>query len=102
MRSLELGIERVGISLHGVSQEVAQDAVSGLEGELVRRIATFASRAAVLDHADLAEVALGPLTVPANIDAGALRALIADALIGQLLDAYTSAESPSDTPSEVA
>ncbi len=86
MSAIELTIDRVGISLDGVSQEIAAAAMSGLEGELARRLDPLALRAAVFTRTDLAEIALGPLTAPANIDAEGLRALIADALIGRVLD----------------
>lgn len=90
MSLLEFDIDRVGISLHGVSQEVAAEAMSGLEGELARRIDALGARSRA--PGDLAEVALGPLTVASNIDPAALRALIADALVGHVLDASPAAE----------
>lgn len=92
----EYSIERIGLSLHGVSQEIAQEALSGLEGELMRRIDTLAPRPAMLARTDLAEIALGPFNAPANIDAAGLRALIAQAIVGHVLDAHPAAEPQAD------
>jgi hypothetical protein len=88
----EFDVELVGISLHGVSQEIAEEALSGLEGELARRIDALGPRFAWFAPSDLGEIALGPLTAPANVDAGALRGLIADALVGHVLDMYSAPE----------
>jgi len=85
--AIDFDIALVEIALHGVSQEIAETALSGLEGELARRIDAHALRAGTLPRTDLAEVALGPLNVAANIDAAGLRALIAEALVGHVLDA---------------
>jgi hypothetical protein len=99
MSTAKLTIDRVGISLFGVSQEIAEAAVSGLEGELARRIGALPLRAAAHAPVDLAEVALGPITAPARVDAGALRSLIADALVAQVLDAYAgSTQQSAATP----
>jgi hypothetical protein len=89
---LELDIGRVAISLHGVSREIAEDALSGLEGELARRIGAIGPRPDRYAPGDLGEIALGPLTASANIDAAALRALIAEALVGHVLDAARAEE----------
>jgi hypothetical protein len=102
MSAAQLTIDRVGISLFGVSQEIAEAAVSGLEGELARRIGALVLRAAPQAPLDLAEVALGPFTAPANLDAGALRALIADALVGHVLDAYADASPPTSGSPEAS
>ncbi len=97
MSVVEFEIDRVGIDLHGVSQEIAEEALSGLEGELARRIGALGPRPDGLATGDLAEVALGPLTVPSNIDPADLRALIAEALVGHVLDAHPAAEpDPAD------
>ena len=92
----ELDVDLVGISLVGVSQEIAEEALSGLEGELARRIDALGPRLAWFAPGDLGEIALGPLQAEANIDAGALRALIADALVGHVLDAYVAPQADED------
>ena len=95
-----LRIDRVAIDLFGVSQEIAEAALSGLEGELARRIDAVGLRAAQLPRVDLAEVVLGPLTAPANIDPAALRALIADALAGHMFDGDAGTAPRDDVPPE--
>jgi len=96
MSRMEFDIDLVGISLQGISQEIAEEALSGLEGELARRIGALGPRLARSAPGDLGEIALGPLTTRANIDAGALRGLIADALIGHVLDAYAAPQTDAD------
>jgi hypothetical protein len=100
----ELDVDLVGISLTGVSQEIAEEALSGLDGELARRIDALGARLAWFASSDLGEIALGPLAASASIDAGALRSLIADALVGHVLDAHAAApgEGESGAPAEEA
>ena len=102
MSASELSIDRVGISLFGVSQELAEAAVLGLEGELARRIEALTLRGAPHAPVDLAQVALDPLTAPANLDAATLRALIADTLVGQMLGAYAGAAPQETDPTEAS
>jgi hypothetical protein len=92
----EFDVELVSIALHNVSQEIAEEALSGLEGELARRIDALGGRLAWFAPSDLGEIALGPLAAAANIDAGALRGLIADALVGHVLDAYSAPAAGAD------
>ena len=97
MSAIGFDIALVEIALHGVSQEIAETALSGLEGELARRLDALALRAGTLPRNDLAELALGPLSVAANIDAAGLRALIAEALLDHVLDG-----PPSGPPADEA
>jgi hypothetical protein len=100
MSALELEIGRIGIRLQGVSQEIAEEALSKLEGELARRIDALGPQVSGLATADLAEVALGPLIVPVGIDPAGLRSLIADALVGHVLDAYIAPQADEDGASD--
>jgi hypothetical protein len=97
---LRFAVGQVDIALHGVSREIAEDAVSGLEGELARRLDVLAPRAGMAPRTDLADVALGPMTAPANIDAGALRAMIAEALAAHLLDGASEVRQDGDASPE--
>ncbi|MGF1625590.1 MAG: hypothetical protein ACFCVH_11965 [Alphaproteobacteria bacterium] len=75
-------IDRLEIALSGVSTLVAEQAVAGLEAELRRRLGALRGSVAV---ADVPRLSLGPLDLPPQADAAALRGLIADRLLGALL-----------------
>ncbi len=79
--SVHAQIGRIDIALHGVSADLARAAADGLEEELRRRLAAlrpgpgpFARRAGL----GLAELSLSPLILRSTLDAGALRALLAE------------------------
>jgi hypothetical protein len=101
MSTIDLGIGLVEIALHGVSREIAETALSGLEGELARRIDARGPRLDALASTDLADAALGPLTVAANIDSAGLRALIAEALIDHVLDRQADDAEAPDADAEL-
>lgn len=77
--SVRIGIDRLSIALHGVSQDVAEAAVSGLDVELRRRLGGMTRRA--LTSGDLGVISIGPIAAPGTLDPGALRALIAERLV---------------------
>jgi hypothetical protein len=77
--SARIGIDRLSIALHGISREVAEAAVAGLDGELRRRLGGMIGRA--LNSGDLGVISIGPIAAPGTLDPGALRALIAERLI---------------------
>ena len=72
-------IDRLSIGLHGVSAQIAEAAVVGLDAELGRRLGDLVGRA--LATGDLGVVHIGPITGAAVLDAGALRGLIAERLV---------------------
>ncbi len=77
--SARIGIDRLSIALHGVSREVAEAAVAGLDVELGRRLGGMTKRA--LNSGDLGVISIGPIAAPGTLDPGTLRALIAERLI---------------------
>lgn len=82
MSSAMIDIGRLTIALHGVSAEIAEAAVAGLEAALRRRLGSlrlgqsFAVPALRIDAGDL----------PPEADAVALRDLIANRLVTELGD----------------
>ncbi|MBB3191873.1 hypothetical protein [Halomonas cerina] len=82
MSNVDLQLERLQISLHGVSAEVAESAMTGLDEELRRRLGGLS--AADLPLSDQAELALGAIHVQGRIDPAALRGLIAQRLVASL------------------
>ncbi|MGH8265245.1 MAG: hypothetical protein ACRET4_17335 [Steroidobacteraceae bacterium] len=82
--SLSIDIERLSISLHGVSAQVAAAAASGLDGELRRRLGALAGRG--LTSGDLGSVRLGSIAVSGTLDAAQLRGLIVERLLLALTD----------------
>jgi hypothetical protein len=76
---MHLEIDRIRIALHGVSAEVVEAAVIGLEAELGRRLGSPGS-VSRLQPLEIGELSLGPLHSDTVLDAGALRGVIADRL----------------------
>jgi hypothetical protein len=82
MSGAMIEIGRLSIALHGVSAEIAEAAVAGLESALRRRLGSlragrsFAVPTLRVDAVDL----------PSDVDAAALRDLIADRLVETLGD----------------
>ena len=74
-----LHIDRVVISLHGVSSQVVEAAVSGLEQLISRRLGCFTVGGVEPLH--LGDLALPPIHTQTVLDASALRGIIADRLI---------------------
>ena len=87
----ELNIGRVQIALHGVSAQIAQEAVAGLEGELRNRLGILSVYG--MAGADMGELALNPVHSTVVLDADALRALIAE----RLADAIQTRIAAADT-----
>lgn len=77
---MRLEIDRIRIALHGVSAELVEAAVSGLEAELGRRLGGLGSGSR-LQPLDIGELAIGPLHSDTVLDAGALRGVIAERLV---------------------
>lgn len=82
MSGTELRLDRLQVSLSGVSAEIAERAVDGLEAELRRRLGGVSS--SELPWSDQAQLSLGTVHVKGRIDAAALRALIAERLVANL------------------
>lgn len=91
-----IDIGRLSIALHGVSAEVAEAAVAGLDVELRRRLGALTGRALVTG--DLGIIDIGPLA--GTPDPAALRALIAERLVFALsapVTATTTADNAEET-----
>src|SRR5688572_5014687 len=84
MSNVNLDIDRLSISLHGVSAGVAQEAVADLAQELRRRLASLPPQS--LPSLDMGGLAVGPLNASGTLDATSLRDLIADRLVQALFD----------------
>ena len=86
--TISASIERIDIDLHGLSADLVQAAADGLDGELRRRLGDLPLGGRRGAGLAVAELALGPLAVPAGVDAAALRGLLAEriclALQGEL------------------
>jgi len=81
-----IDIDRLSIRVHGVPSTLVEEAVAGLEGELRRRLA--GRRGGVLNTA-VPTLSIGPLDLPARVDAAALRHLLADRLLDAVLGPVT-------------
>ena len=87
-----LDIDRLSITLHGVSADLAAAAVAGLEDALQRRLGGLR-----LDRAGFRrDLHIGPLDLPDRADAATLRELIAE----RLLEAIE--REPASEPEEVS
>ncbi len=86
-----LNIGRVQIALHGVSAQIAQEAVTGLEGALRSRLGMLQVHG--MAGVDMGELSLNPVHSTVVMDANALRALIAE----RLADAIQTRIAVADT-----
>jgi hypothetical protein len=87
---MKLQIDRLALTLHGVSAETARAAVDGLDAEIRRRLSGPA-RGWV--ERDLGVVVIGPVELKRARDAAALRGLIAERLALALGGAGGEAEA---------
>ena len=76
---MDVEIDRIRVALHGVSAELVEAAVAGLEAEIGRRLGSLGS-VSRLEARDLGELSVGPLHSDSVLDAGALRGVIAERL----------------------
>jgi hypothetical protein len=81
--TISIDIDRLSISLYGVSAGVAEAAVAGLDDELRRRLGNLVPRALV--NGDLGVLRLETIAGAASSDPAALRNLIADRLVTALM-----------------
>ena len=90
MSSTVIEIERLAVSLHGVSSQVVEAATTGLEAEITRRLGRLPLSGA--RSLDLGDLAVSPLHTETVLDASALRGIIAD----RLTDAIVQVSQSSD------
>jgi hypothetical protein len=86
--NFNIDIERLSISLHGVSRGVAEAAIAGLDQELRRRLGNLTQRSLV--SGDVGVLRIGPIMGPATLDPAALRGLIAERLVLALSSATST------------
>lgn len=91
MREADIQLERLNIAVYGVSAEVVEEAMQGLEESLRRRLQGLALPAAW--GSDLSELAVDPVYTTTVLDAAALRGIIADRLVQAILSAQPLEES---------
>ena len=85
MSSTVIEIERLAVSLHGVSSQVVEAATGGLEAEITRRLGRLSLSGARSLH--LGDLAVSPLHTETVLDASALRGIIADRLTEAIVQA---------------
>lgn len=82
----QLNIERIALRLHGVSTDIAQTALDGLDAEIVRRLQVRGIDANALSGMTAA-LRLPAIHATQALDAESLRATLADGLIDLLTPA---------------
>ena len=91
---MQIRIDRIHLALHGVSAQIVEAAINGLEGEIGRRL-TAAGSAIRRHPVDIGELSIGPVHGGATLEAGALRSLIAEQLV-QAIHGRLSAKSTKE------
>lgn len=81
-------IGRLGITLHGVSADIAEAAVGGLEAAFRRRLGALRGGRLL----DIPTLRIDALKLPPDADAAALRDLLAERLVQALGDARSELE----------
>lgn len=90
----QLNIDRIALRLHGVSTDVAQTALAGLDAEIIRRLHARGIDANALSGMTSA-LHLPSIHATQPLDAESLRAKLADGLID--LFASAAMQTPLDT-----
>ncbi|VAW69253.1 hypothetical protein MNBD_GAMMA10-3355 [hydrothermal vent metagenome] len=88
---INIDINRISISLHGISSEVVEAAVNGLESELVRRLSSLTFNH--LSNYDAGDLSIGPIYKTSRLDAISLRNLIVENVIDRISHSSTSGVS---------
>jgi hypothetical protein len=83
MSSTIIDIERLVISLHGVSAQVAEAAATGLEAEIRRRLGALA--VCEMTSLELGDLTMSPVHTETVLDASAVRGIIADRLVAAIV-----------------
>lgn len=84
MRSTRITIDRLSISLHGVSETVAEQAADNLERLLRARLAAGPHTVRSDLPGDLASLRLSPVELAASLDSAALADILADRIADRL------------------
>ena len=94
MNSTVIEIERLAVSLHGVSSQVVEAAATGLEAEITRRLGGLAL--SDTKSLNLGDVAMSPVHTKTVLDASALRGIIADRLTDAIVQVSQSSDIDHD------
>ena len=84
MSGTQMDIDRLQITVHGVSSQVVEEAVQLLGDELRRRLGV--QRLMDLAGFDSAELVLDPIRTSSRLDSASLSGLIADRLMSALFN----------------
>jgi hypothetical protein len=96
MSNTRVDIDRIALTLYGVSPAEAQSAATAIEALLRQRLAGWRPDVAGAAPFDLGSLDLGSVDVAARLDAPALATLIADRLIAQFDRALTRPGASSE------
>jgi len=94
MSSTVIEIERLAVSLHGISSQVVEAAAGGLEAEITRRLGRLSLSG--VRSLDLGDLAVSPLHTETVLDASALRGIIADRLTEAIVQVSQSSDIDHD------
>ncbi len=83
MSRYRINIERVNVSMHGVSAAIVEQTTRNIEKELRRQLGQL--RISAGNKADIGSLDLGSLNIESGTDGDALRSLIAERLSAALL-----------------
>lgn len=80
--TVNIDINRLRIAVHGVSAQLIEEALQGLDSELGRRLGVYGIGAGGnWAPASISELALSPVHLDTTMDVAGLRGLIADRLL---------------------
>lgn len=84
-----LNIDRIALQLHGISSDIAQAAIEGLDTEIIRRLQIRGIDAAALSGLS-PTLRLPAINSPVPLDAESLRTQLVDGLMSLLAPATTN------------
>lgn len=76
---ISVDIDRMNLSLHGISSAIVEQSIQGLEDELHRRLGVLANQD--MASFDITTLSIGPIKTDMKVDATTLRHLIADRIV---------------------
>ncbi len=96
MNDTRIDIDRISVTLYGVSPAEAQNAANALALLLRQRLAGWHPDVAGAAPVDLGSIDLGSVAIGARLDAPALTTLLADRLIAQFDRALAGPSAPPE------
>jgi hypothetical protein len=79
MTNVDVQLDRLGIDVQGLSPQLVETAMTGLEGALRSRLGRL--RTGRFSDVEVSDLALAPATIDAPTNAEALRSLIVERLV---------------------